>query len=459
MSRPSATPSAPASPSLSTHLHPAVGASLLGGRPELCIKSAAADRLRRGATQLRRDDILTGAADAVPGQVVWLRDDRGRPHGSALLAAPGPTPLFARLFDRDGADLDRAQLLHRLQAADALRRSLLWNVPAVASTGPDGDPGERRDAYRMVHGEADGLPGLFIDRYGDAAVLQTATAAMDARKDLIAELLVGPLGCRLVVCRDDGSARDLEALPRNRGVLRDLRAPQSRGEHPTQVTFHDAGSRMQADLLTDRKTGSFLDQQENHAVAAAYARALTRTTRTGTATALDAFTYHGGFALALARAGLRVTACDEDRDAIARARHNATLCGVDVDFRVANSFDLLRRLEADRAGFDVVVVDPPALAKRGRDRGHDDGAAWMRAYKELNLRAIRLLSPGGLLVTCSCSGRVSASQFGELISAAAEGGGRRLQLLERRGAGRDHPVLIGWSDSEYLKCWVLRALD
>lgn len=447
----------------------------------ISVRPAGVERIRRGAQTLRREDLLTWPDGLAPGTAVLLCDDRGRSLGSGFLAAPGPTSLAIRLFDREGAVLGEAQLVSRLQHAHALRHALWPAEPSAAA--PAHAPADRelpfgRDAYRLVHGEADGLPGLFIDRYGDAAVIQTATAAMDARKSLIASLLCQHMGVRWVVCRDDGSARDLEGLPRERRVLLDTR-PGADPATPTGTTkqvalaqFHDAGSRMVANLLFDRKTGSFLDQQENHAQAAEYARRLFPPRASGPATALDTFTYHGGFALALARAGLSVTACDEDRDAIARARHNAALNGVDIDFRIDNAFDLLRRLEAQGAQFDVVVVDPPALAKRGRDRawtapgkgaghvasGSDENSAWARAYRELNLRAMRLLTPGGLLVSCSCSGRVSPTAFGDLLHTAAADARRPMQLLERRGAGRDHPVLLGWAESEYLKCWFLRAI-
>lgn len=376
------------------------------------------------------------------GDVITLVDERGRELGSALWSARGP--IAARIFDRGPRLLDEALITERLEAA-ASRRALLYDDAS-------------RDAFRLVHGEADRLPGLFIDRYADAAVIQTTTAAMDARKADIARILVekGRGNVTRVICRDDGSARDLEELPRSGGVLIDR---QARG---TKVRFHDAGSLMEADLLTDRKTGSFLDQQENHATVGEYAR---RMVRDGKRTALDCFTYHGGFALSLGRAGLKVTACDEDAEAVRRARHNATLNGAaaaNVDFVVANAFDLLRQLEAGGARFDVVVIDPPALAKRGRGRGNGLAArdsAWERAYKELNLRAARLVAADGLLATCSCSGRVSAGDFESIVDAAARDAGRTLQVLERRGAGRDHPALLGWPESEYLKCWLLRAIS
>ncbi|MFO0578306.1 MAG: class I SAM-dependent rRNA methyltransferase [Polyangia bacterium] len=399
---------------------------------DVLLSPRGAARLRRGGGLVARVDIVTPPL-AMDADVVRLRDGRGQFLGMALWCARGP--IAARLYARTEQPLDARLLRERLARADGLRRALY--------------AGQSRDAYRVVHGEADLLPGLFVDRYGDAAVIQTATAALDRREPLVAELLRELLGVSLVVVRDDGSARDLEELPRRKGVLI--------GGPATRVRFHDAGSLLEADLLVDRKTGGFLDQQENHALAADYVHRLRPGGR-----ALDAFTYHGGFALALARAGLSVTACDEDPQAVARARRNAELSGVAVDFQVHNAFDLLRSYEAGGRRFDVVVVDPPALAKRGRQHAHAPGAAQqaaLRAYKELNLRAIRLVEPGGLLVTCSCSGRVSAADFGGMLDEAAADSGRVVQLLERRGAGRDHPVLCGLPESEYLKCWFAQVLS
>jgi 23S rRNA (cytosine1962-C5)-methyltransferase len=241
----------------------------------------------------------------------------------------------------------------------------------------------------------------------------------------------------------------MEGLSRRRGVL--LPAAPA-GEAQTLVRYHDAGALLEADLLADGKTGGFLDQQENHALALGYAQGVAEG---GGRTGLDAFTYHGGFALALARGGLETMACDESAAAIGRARRNAELNGLAVDFQVRNAFDLLRALEASGRRFDMVVIDPPALAKRGQ-AGASAVAAAVRAYKELNLRGLRLLSPGGVLITCSCSARVGGAEFGAMLEAAAHDAGAPVQVLERRGAGRDHPVLLGVPETEYLKCWVLR---
>jgi 23S rRNA (cytosine1962-C5)-methyltransferase len=199
-------------------------------------------------------------------------------------------------------------------------------------------------------------------------------------------------------------------------------------------------------LLVDSKTGGFLDQADNHAFVAALAPVGSR--------CLDAFTYHGGFALALARKGGAVLATDEDGGAVERARANAARNGLpNLAVRQANAFDLLRSLEAAGEKFDVVVLDPPAFAKR-----KSGDLAAERAYRELILRGVRLAVPGGLVVACSCSGRVSREQFDHLVATAAADSGRQVQILARLGAGRDHPELAGVPETGHLKCWVLRTL-
>jgi 23S rRNA (cytosine1962-C5)-methyltransferase len=295
-----------------------------------------------------------------------------------------------------------------------------------------------RDAFRAVHGESDGLPGLIVDVYAGAAVLQTTSVAMDARKREIAESAARLLGARLVVIRDDGSARDFEGLPRHAELVI--------GSGPTLVEYRLGQNRLVADLLTDSKTGGFLDQADNHALVAALAPQGAR--------CLDAFTYHGGFALALARKGGAVLATDEDSGAVERARANAVRNGLaNLTVRQANAFDLLRSLEAAGEKFDVVVLDPPAFAKR-----KSGDLAAERAYREIILRGLRLAVPGGLVVACSCSGRVSREQFDQMVATATADSGRQVQILARLGAGRDHPELAGVPETGHLKCWVLRVL-
>jgi 23S rRNA (cytosine1962-C5)-methyltransferase len=297
-----------------------------------------------------------------------------------------------------------------------------------------------RDAYRVVHAESDGLPGLVVDRYADAAVIQTTSVAMNAARAAIAEVVRAKLGARIVIARDDGSARDFEELPRFAGVLA--------GGGDVRVVYRLGENRLEANLLADGKTGGFLDQADNHAALAALAPPGAR--------ALDAFTYHGGFALALARRGGSVRAVDENPDAVARAGANAGRNGLaNLTVERANSFDLLRALEADGAEFDVVVIDPPALAKRG---GAGALATAGRAYKELLLRGARLTRPGGLLCACSCSGRVTRAHWEEICTDALADAGRAAQVLSRAGAGRDHPELAGVPETGHLKAWTFRVL-
>jgi 23S rRNA (cytosine1962-C5)-methyltransferase len=257
----------------------------------------------------------------------------------------------------------------------------------------------------------------------------------EVHRDLLARLLVDVTGARAVVFRDDGSSRDFEGLPRHKGVLL--------GEAPGELGYHEGEIALTVDLLADHKTGGYLDQRENHLLAGQLARGR----------ALDAFCYHGGFALQLARKCDHVLAIDQDAAAVRRTRENAAKNGLkNVEVRAANAVEQLRALDKEGQKFDVVVLDPPAFAKR-----KDGLEAAIRAYKEINYRGARLLAPGGLLVTCSCSGKLTGALFGEVVEWAAQEAKRPLQLVERRGASRDHPVLIGVPETEYLKTWFLRA--
>ena len=384
-------------------------------------------RIVSGHPWIYRQDVLSGPeADARTGgpALVAVLDERRRPLAHATWAAQSPVAL--RILQRQSEKKPLPELMALV--AERFENALAWRQRLALD----------RDALRVLHGEADGLPGLFVDRYADAAVMQTTSVAMDAARPALAEFLRKRLGVRIVVTRDDGSARDFEGLPRVREIAAGGGAPE--------VVYRLGENRLQADLLTDSKTGGFLDQADNHAVVAALAPPGAR--------CLDAFTYHGGFALALARRQGAVLATDEDAQAVARAKANAARNHLsNLEVRQANAFELLRTLEADKQHFDIVVLDPPALAKRQAG----DHAA-LRAYQEMILRGLRLTKPGGLAVPCSCSGRVSRALFDELVSAAAAQSGRSLQILERRGAGRDHPELAGVPETGHLKCWILRVL-
>jgi 23S rRNA (cytosine1962-C5)-methyltransferase len=401
-------------------------------------------RIRAGHPWIFRDDVSRGperdAGDGGPF-LVDVTDLRGRFLGRAMWAKAARIGLrmLGNIGDGDGGadgDAQDGGLDALLEMAERRLEAALRRRVAARYD---------RDAYRVVHAEADGLPGLIIDRYGDAAVMQTTSVAMNAARAALAPRVAERLGVRQVLARDDGSARDFEGLPRFAGVVA--------GAGDTRVTYRLGPNTFEADLLTDGKTGGFLDQADNHALVAALAPEGAR--------ALDAFTYHGGFALALARRGGTVLATDESAPAVARARANAARNALDrLEVRQANAFDLLRTLESEGTRFDVVVVDPPALAKRGGSTGRAAEAALAaadRAYKELFLRGARLTAPGGLLVACSCSGRITRGHFEELITGALADAGRTAHILARNGAGRDHPELAGVPETGHLKCWVLRV--
>lgn len=398
--------------------------------PRVTITSRGARRLASGHPWIIRADVV--APPAGDADTVIVVDERGRALGSALWAQP-PAHVALRVFARGErfAPLDAELVAVRLDAAFARRRALYGALPP---------------ACRLVHGEADALPGLFIDRWGDAAVIQTATLGMDRREAAIAAALAARLELRLIVARDDGSLRDHEGLPRRKGILH--------GGGPTLVEIRSGEVRAAHDLLADAKTGGFLDQRENHERVGAFARG----------ECLDLFSHHGGFALAMAARATRVIAVEQDPSAAARAADNARRSGFShVTVETADAFAVLRRYESEGRGFDVVVIDPPALAKRGSGAPGPGGGPRppdhaLRAYKELNLRGLRITRPGGFLVTCSCSAKVTPAIFGEILAAAQADSGRQAVIVERRGAASDHPVLIGVPETEYLKCWILQVL-
>ncbi|MCE9666210.1 class I SAM-dependent rRNA methyltransferase [Myxococcus stipitatus] len=379
-----------------------------------------AKSLRKGNPWLYRTELAAPPDVKGPGAVVLVVDPQGNPIGQALYARR--SPLALRLLTRKGpADepVDDAFFRRRLEAALARRKPL-----------------SGRDGLRLVHGEADLLPGLFVDRYGAGLTLQTLSEGMDARKEMLARVLVELTGATHVVCRDDASGRDFEGLTRESRLLH--------GQGDARFTYHEGDNRFEVDLLGDMKTGAFLDQVDNHL----------RAGELGRGRALDLFSYHGGFALSLARTCDSVLAVEQDAKAAARAQDNARANGrANVTVENANAFDVLRRFDTEGRRFDTVVLDPPGLAKR-----REGLATALRAYHELNLRALRCLEPDGLLVTCSCSGKLDRAGFEEMVLAAAADAKRPVQILERRGAGLDHPVLGGLLETEYLKALYVRAL-
>jgi 23S rRNA (cytosine1962-C5)-methyltransferase len=289
---------------------------------------------------------------------------------------------------------------------------------------------------RLVHGEGDLLPGLVVDRYGDALSLQTLTGATEQRSELIIRTLVELTGAKVVVLRNDVSARKHEGLPIEKKVVL--------GQLDGPVTYQEGRITLTADLMEGQKTGAFLDQRENHIIAGELAHGR----------ALDCFSYMGGFALQLALKAESVVAVDSSEHAVSLIAANAARNGLtNVEPLAINAFDYLRARVEAKESFDTVVLDPPAFTK-----SRDAIEAAMRGYKEINLRAMRLLRPGGLLVSASCSYHVDEAMFAEMLLAASRDAGRPMQLVEKRGAGRDHPELVGAPETKYLKCFFLRAL-
>ncbi len=383
----------------------------------MTVSPQGANRARTGHPWIFRADLVSSPPALQSGDEVRICDARGNFIARGFFAVQSPIAL--RVLSRKDEPLDDALLRSRLAAAYERRRFAM--------------PGA--DAMRVCNGEADLLPGYFVDLYGKVASVQHLSEWADVRAPLLAKMLVEITGAESVVFRDDGSAREWERLPRKKGMLV--------GKEPGEVRYHEGAIDLTVDLLADHKTGGYLDQRENHLLAG----------RLGRGRALDAFSYHGGFALQLAKQCTSVLAIDQDASAVERIRENAKRNGLtNVEARAANAVEQLRALDKEGQRFDVVVLDPPAFAKR-----RDGLEAALRAYKEINYRGARLLSPGGLFITCSCSGKVTPEIFDEIIGWAAQEAKRPLQLLERRGASPDHPSLVGVPETEYLKTYFLRA--
>ncbi|MBX5482310.1 MAG: class I SAM-dependent rRNA methyltransferase [Myxococcaceae bacterium] len=374
------------------------------------------ERWRAGHPWIYRAD-LQADPGLSGGEVVRVVDGRGWLLGQAFYSAASKIAL--RWLSWDDTPVDEAFFRERIAAADELRRRAL--------------PGDT--TYRVVHGEADLLPGLVVDRYGDYLSAQFLVKGTDARKEQIADALMAHFGAKGLVNRSDVNVRTLEGLEPEKGILR--------GEVPPTVAYQEGFITLRADLLQGQKTGAFLDQRENHIVAGQYAFG----------EALDCFSYVGGFALQLATRAQKVTAVEISESAAALIRANAEANRLNnIDVVVANAFDFLRDAVDEDRRFDTVVLDPPSFAK---NKASVDAA--LRGYKEINLRAMQLINPGGLLITASCTYHVDDAAFEQMLASAAADAKRRVQIVERRGAGKDHPVLLGMPESRYLKCFVLRV--
>lgn len=387
------------------------------GGPIVALVRRGAERWTAGHPWIYRAD-LDGDPALAGGEVVRVVDNRGWFLGTAFYSKHSKISL--RFLSYQDVAVDEAFFAGRLRAADALRRQAL--------------PGET--AYRVVHGEADGLPGLVVDRYGDYLSCQFLMGALEQRKELIADLLEAQFKPKGIMNRSDVSVRKLEGLESVKEVLR--------GTVPPTVPYQEGLVTMRADLREGQKTGTFLDQRDNHVAAGSYA----------SGEALDCFSYVGGFALQLATRAKKVTAVEISEAAGAQLKANAEANRLNnVEVVCANAFDFLRDAVDEGRRFDTIVLDPPSFAKN-----KDAAESALRGYKEINLRAMQLLQPGGFLITASCTYHVDEERFERMLESASADARRRFQIVERRGAGKDHPVLLGLSETRYLKCYVLRVM-
>lgn len=377
----------------------------------------AADRVLSGHPWIYTSDVIE-PGKAEPGSTVFVEDPKGRFLGTAHYSSTSQIAL--RVISRQRIETDRAFFDQRLRNAIALRGRVVRDS----------------DACRLVFGEADLLPGLIVDRYGNYLVVQQNTQAMDrhgAEITAALEALLRPAG---IVFRNDAAVREKESLPRQVRV---------EGDVPEKLSVRMNGLDWEVDLLHGQKTGLFLDQRENYAAAA----------RLASGTALDCFTSSGGFALALARVCDRVEALDASAAVLERARLTAARNGItNVEFREADVFEALAVMAAQRRQFDTIVLDPPAFAK-----GRSAVEKAMAGYKEINVKALKLLKPGGVLITCSCSQHVSEADFLGMLAEAALDTNRTLRILERRAQAQDHPVLLTVPETLYLKYIAVEVVD
>ena len=386
------------------------------GQPLATISARGESRVRAGHLWVYRADVVD--VQAAPGDVVRVVGAHGRTIGHALYSDRSQISL--RFFSFGEAVADLSLWRQRMEAALAFRDAL-----AIEAT-----------AYRLIHAEADLLPSLIVDRYGDYLVVQALSQAVDRLLPQLAGLLVELTQASGVLARNDPRVRLLEGLEQRVELLH--------GAVPDKVVVREGAIEYEADLWHGQKTGLFLDQRENRAAASLYAHGH----------ALDCFSYTGGFALQIARKCADVTAIDVSELAVARTQVNATRNGLtQVHALTANVFDELRRRDLAGERFDTIVLDPPAFAK--------NKAAVPKAlsgYREINLRALKLLKPGGHLVTCSCSYNVDEALFGQLLHEAALDAHARVTVVEKRMQSRDHPVLLGMPETYYLKCFILRRI-
>lgn len=407
------------------------------------VNRKAADRAASGHLWIFASDIVD-RGDAAPGDAVLVAvvNRNGKPGKPLGIAHYSSTSQIALRMLSDASErmetIDRAFFIRRLTAAIAHRERVVQNS----------------DAYRLVYSEGDLLPGLIVDRYGPYLVMQTLSQGMDRDRDVIVECLTELLTPAGILVRNDASVRKLEGLPLESLVIPGVLP----GEIPERVHFEMNGLSLEADLRRGQKTGVYLDQRENYVAVARYAAHYANQHARGRV--LDCFTSTGGFALHCARGAETIEAIDSSAPALSTAEANARANGIaNIEFRQADVFEFLSGVTSSgvtsgTAGrYSMIILDPPAFAKSRRSL--DDAA---RGYKEINLRALRLLAPGGVLVTCSCSHHMSEAALLEIVAAAALDAGKTLRVLDRRTQASDHPILLTVPETHYLKCLILEVL-
>jgi len=383
----------------------------------LKLKKKEDRRVLRGHPWIFSNELQDVPKDAAPGDLVDVVDFSGRFVGRGYL---NPRTLIAvRLLSRKPETIDTAFFRSRIGAARDLRSRLGLG-----------------DSYRAIFSEGDGIPGLIVDKYADTIVAQSLTAGIERLQDPIIASLLEVYSPTSILLRNDAASREIEGLPLEKRTVH--------GDPPGVVTIEESGLTYQVDVMEGQKTGFFFDQRENRQAL----RGLVAGRR-----ALDCFCYVGAWSLSAARFGAaEVTGIDASDKAIALARTNASLNGLHVNFRTADVFDELRLLEKNNERYGCIILDPPAFVKsRAKVREA------LKGYKEINLRALRLLDTGGVLASCSCSHHIDHDLFREMIIDAAHSAGRTLRLLEMRSQARDHPMLLAARETQYLKCAILVA--
>jgi len=373
---------------------------------------------RKGHPWVFRND-LEKIEDAAPGSIVTLEKKSGEFLAHGFYS--DRSKIAFRLVSRSKKPIDLNFWKDRIAKAFRYRQAVV----------------KETDAYRLIYGESDGIPSLIVDRYADHFVIQTLSQGAENLLPVFTKILLELFRPSTMILRNDLSVRELEGLPQEKKIIL--------GECPQKVQVHEGNIQYLADLWNGQKTGSYLDQRENRILAARFLRG----------NILDTFCYQGLFALHAARSASGVIGIDSSQEAIEHARENVLLNGfTNLEFRKENVFDFLKAAAEERRQYDGILLDPPAFAK-----SKESVSGAIRGYKELNLRAIRLLKPGGILVTSSCSYNLSESKFMEILRDCEKAAGVTLRIVESRTQSADHPVLLTFPESFYLKCLFLEKLE